>query len=82
VEVDIKDYRGRTPLSWAAEFGREGIVKLLLHTGKVDVGSKDNEGLTPLCWATQNDHEEVVEMLLEFGKVEVDEDTRIWTPSC
>ena len=30
-----KDY-GRTPLSWAAENGHDGIVKLLLETGKVD----------------------------------------------
>jgi ankyrin repeat protein len=33
VDVDSKDSYGRTPLSWAAQNGHEGVVKLLLEKG-------------------------------------------------
>ena len=72
VDVDSKDSDSRTPLSWAAEFGQEAVVKLLLETGKVDVDSKDSDSRTPLSWAAQNRHEAVVKLLLETGKVDVD----------
>jgi len=29
VEVDSKDIYGQTPLSWAAQYGHEAVVKLL-----------------------------------------------------
>ena len=41
---DLKDSYRRTPLSWAAENGHEGVVKLLLATGQVEADSKDDEG--------------------------------------
>jgi ankyrin repeat protein len=40
--VDSKGTYGRTPLSRAADYGHEAVVKLLLETGKVDVDSKDS----------------------------------------
>jgi len=61
-----------TPFSWAAQNGREAIVKLLLETGKVDVDSKDSSSRTPLSWAAQNGHEAIVKLLLETGKADVD----------
>ena len=39
---DFKDSHGRTPLSYAAENGHNGIVKLLLEY-KVDADSKDDK---------------------------------------
>ncbi|KAF2133116.1 ankyrin [Dothidotthia symphoricarpi CBS 119687] len=62
----------RTPLSWAARYGHEGTVKLLLESRKVDVNSKDRDGGTPLWWATRYGHEGVVQALLGTGKVQAD----------
>ena len=67
----MKDNIGRTPLSWAAQNGREAMVKLLLETGKADINLKDNIGRTPLSWGVQNRHEDIVKLLLETGKADV-----------
>jgi ankyrin repeat protein len=62
--VDFKDSsHGRTPLSWAAGSGHEAVVKVLLATEKVDVGSKDDYGQTPLSLAAGNGHKTVVKLL-------------------
>ncbi|KAK4140868.1 uncharacterized protein C8A04DRAFT_14539, partial [Dichotomopilus funicola] len=53
----------RTPLSWAAQNGREAVVKLLLGIGKADVNIADSAGRTPLSWAAQNGREAVVKLL-------------------
>ncbi|OBS17522.1 hypothetical protein FPOA_12014 [Fusarium poae] len=72
VDVDAKDYIGRTPLSWAAENGHEAVVKMLVDTDKVDVDAKDKGGRTPLWWAAANGREAVVKMLVDTGKVDFD----------
>jgi len=56
VDVNSKDSSGRTPLSFAAEWGNETVVKLLLEQGNVDVNSEDSSGRTPLSIAA--DHPE------------------------
>jgi ankyrin repeat protein len=63
-ELESKDCRwSRTPLSWAAGYGREMAVKLLLEKG-AEPESKDSKwGRTPLLWATENGHEAVVKLL-------------------
>ena len=45
---------GRTPLSWAAENGYKGIVRLLLEREDVDPNSSSKSGQTPLRVAAQN----------------------------
>jgi ankyrin repeat protein len=71
-DPNSKDTNDQTPLSWAAQRGHEGVVKLLLDTGKVDVNSKDTNNWTPLSWAAEKGHEGVVKLLLNTGKVDGD----------
>jgi ankyrin repeat protein len=61
-----------TPLSWAAQNGHEGIMRLLLETGEVDADSKDKYSWTRLSHATQNGHESIVKLLLDTGKIDAD----------
>jgi hypothetical protein len=71
---DLKDGYSRTPLSYAAANGHEGIAKLLLATDKVDVDAKAGLefGRTPLSYAAENGHEGIVKLLLAIDKVDVD----------
>jgi ankyrin repeat protein len=71
-DVDLKDWREMTPLSWAAGCGQEAVVKLLLETGQVDVDSKDQLKQTPLSRAAGRGQEAIVKLLLETGQVDVD----------
>jgi ankyrin repeat protein len=41
-------HHGRKPLHWAAFYGHEVVVELLLVTGEASVDYKDNNGRTPL----------------------------------
>ncbi|OGE49580.1 hypothetical protein PENARI_c020G07591 [Penicillium arizonense] len=67
VEINAEDQEGRTPLSWAAENGRELVVKLLLDRG-ARLETKDNVFCqTPLSLAAQNGHNLVVKLLLDKG---------------
>jgi len=66
------DYSGRSPLSWAAEKGREEVMKMLLGQEEVSPDMPDNHGQTPLYYAAQSGHGGAVEILL--GREEVDPD--------
>ena len=79
VDVDVKDGRNRTPLSWAAERGHAAVVELLLDRG-ANLESKDNHGQTPLAWAAEKGHAAVVELLLDRGANLESEDKYGQTP--
>jgi ankyrin repeat protein len=64
--VDIVFVSNQTPLSFAAENGREAVVKLLLRAS-VDPESKGSLSRTPLLLAADKGHEVVVRLLLEAG---------------
>ena len=79
VDPDSKDTRwGQAPLSWAAEEGREAVVKLLLADDRVDPDSKDMKGQTPLSRAATNGHEAVVKLLLADDRVNPDSKDTKW----
>jgi ankyrin repeat protein len=63
---DLGYYRGRTPLSWAAQEGRLRIAELLIQGG-AEVDEKDGNGYTPLRRALENHHEAVACLLIEKG---------------
>ncbi len=63
VEVNAKDYDGRTALGWAAYKGNTEIVKLLLDKD-ADVNAKTNKGVTALMLAVENNHMEITKLLL------------------
>ena len=74
VNPDSSCKYGQTPLSWAAEKGHEGIVKLLLGQKYVNPNTVDTlNGRTPLSWAAGNGHEGIVKLLL--GRKDVNPDT-------
>ncbi|KAF3389705.1 hypothetical protein DPV78_011774 [Talaromyces pinophilus] len=66
LNLDMEDVHGRTPLSWAAENGYEGVVKVLIEKGAVR-DLVDKNGRTPLSWAAENRREAVVKVLIEKG---------------
>jgi len=73
VNPDSSSESDRTPLSWAAENGRDGIVKLLLGRRDVNPDTPDSMyGRTPLSYAAENGHEGVMKILLEQKDVNPD----------
>jgi len=72
VNPDAVDKSGRTPLSWAASYGRKGIVRALLERSDVTPDTPDERGRTPLLWAVMYGHAEVVKMLLERNNINPD----------
>jgi len=71
-EVDQQDCAGRTPLTWAARNGHEGVVKLLLEQKNVDPDRLGMYDRTPLMCAAIEGHEGVVKLLLEREDVDPD----------
>ncbi|KAM4063741.1 ankyrin repeats (3 copies) domain-containing protein [Hirsutella rhossiliensis] len=65
-DANFKGSNGRTPLSWAAESGKEAVVDMLLASGaSIDTG--DAGGRTPLSWAAYIGQKAVVHLLLANG---------------
>ncbi|KAG0128947.1 hypothetical protein HOY82DRAFT_565395 [Tuber indicum] len=60
---------GRTPLSWAAQRGHEGVVKMLLQRKDVSTATLDRENQTPQSRALSNGHHRVVTILLEHDRI-------------
>ena len=64
-DVNQRDGRGITPLIWAARYGREEVVKLLLRNKHLQPDQQDPmDGRTALSWAAGNGHEAVVRLFL------------------
>ena len=79
--IELKDESDRTPLSWAAGYGHEAVVQLLIERGDIDINAKDEDGWTPLMSAAKNGHEAVVQLLIERDNCDIHaEDKDGWTP--
>ncbi|KAJ5523311.1 hypothetical protein N7513_012855 [Penicillium frequentans] len=72
IVIDVEDGDGRTALSLAAEYGHEGIVKMLLQRGALIDGNVRG-GQTPLSTAAANQHHGIMKILLERGATVNDE---------
>lgn len=66
IEVDSMDKRNRTPLTYAARYGRLCALSYLLAM-RADAGNADRDGRTPLFHAAGNGHLGAVSMLLQVG---------------
>jgi ankyrin repeat protein len=63
---DLKGYKNRTPLSWAAQEGRLDITRYLLEIG-LSINELDSGGRRGLSRASENGHEAVTTLLIEKG---------------
>jgi len=70
--TNLPDDNGKTPLSYAAQDGLAGVVKILLWRYGFDPHIPNLHGQTPLWYAASGGHEEVVKMLLGWKDVNPD----------
>ncbi|KAK7421105.1 hypothetical protein QQZ08_010109 [Neonectria magnoliae] len=71
LEINSRDDSGRTPLSYAAEQGHEGVVEQMIATGEADVNSRDDSGRMPLSYAVERGWEGAVRQLLKTTNVDI-----------
>ena len=64
--IEQPDSDGRTPLHYAAEYGRLNIVNLLLTHG-ANLEARNNAGQSPLYFASNSGHLAIVEALVAHG---------------
>lgn len=69
IQPDEVVYKRDTPLMWAARYGHQEVIEILLESTNPDVNRANEDGETALCLATQNNHLEVMARLL-LHKVE------------
>jgi ankyrin repeat protein len=63
----MTDRDRRTPLSWAAENGRDEVVSLLLNVSQSVATTKDEYDQTPMSWAANNGHDTTITLLACYG---------------
>jgi len=78
-DVNKRDSAGLTPLIWAAKYGREEVVKLLLQQKHTLPDIQDTRhGRTALSWAAGNGNEGVVGLFLGLPFVNRGGIGRMW----
>ncbi|KAK6507375.1 hypothetical protein TWF481_005811 [Arthrobotrys musiformis] len=66
IDVDAVDEEGSSPLIYAACFGHEEVVTLLVTAG-ANVNLQDSHKWSPLTWAMTNRHKGIAKILLDHG---------------
>ncbi|OAL66275.1 hypothetical protein A7C99_3383 [Trichophyton rubrum] len=76
INVDVRDYDGRSPLWIAASDGNIEITKMLINTGRVDVRQKPASGRNLLWYAAKDGRMDMVRLMWEAGvdPFEIDDD--------
>jgi len=78
-DVNLRDSLGMTPLIWAARYGHEEVVGLLLRKNNIRPEQRDVVYFrTGLSWAAGNGHEGVVNLFLGPGFVNPGSIVRRW----
>ncbi|RPB04836.1 ankyrin [Choiromyces venosus 120613-1] len=81
-DINQRDWVGVTPLIWAAMYGHQDVVELLLEREGIIADIPDRgSGRTALSWAAGNGHEGTMRLLLMREDVNPDKpDNRSQTP--
>ena len=74
LDVDLKDYRGLTPLNWASIKGDINFIKMLYEKGGAKIDEASPKGWTPLLYAARGGYCEIVQYLLEKGANSLQQD--------
>lgn len=72
-DPNTKDWRGGTPLIWAAIGSQRSTFGSLLRSGQVDVNACDRDGTTALHEAVNQGQETMVQLLLERSDINVNQ---------
>ncbi|KAJ7591894.1 ankyrin repeat-containing domain protein [Mycena floridula] len=71
VDINLVDENNRTPLSEAAEWGKDKIVACLVRHPQILPNLADSRGITPLMYATRGSHLSTLEILLSAKDVRI-----------
>lgn len=75
------DYKGYTPLHYAAALRKLDVIMLLLKNPKVDIGNKENQYFSLLYWGAYENHMEMIQKMLDRGADPNIRDDRGYTPA-
>ncbi|KAM6483960.1 ankyrin repeat-containing domain protein [Trichoderma sp. SZMC 28011] len=67
VDINMRNYRGETPLWIAAAHGQERVVQMLVQRKDVDINAISISGRSPLFWPSSRGYVGVVAILMKAG---------------
>lgn len=71
-DPDARNYRGWSPLNFAAAGGNTDMVRLLLETGKVDINVNPEDGQPPLAVAAVKGYKDIFNMLISHPDIDIE----------
>ena len=69
-DINGRDSRGDTPLMWAARYGNDEVIELLLNQSDVRPDVANRDGRTVFSFAAESGNKCVVKLLLGHGDVD------------